>query len=173
MSGPAPRVEGEQRQPGGGQGAATGAVGSLSPALQLALAPRPWRLGVPAARAVSIVVGGAGGALARAGIAKGLPAEAGQWPWATFTVNLAGALLLGWLLTRLTERIALTQHWRTLLGTGLCGALTTFSSFQIDTISLGRDGHVGIAAAYAVSSMVLGMVCAIAGTVVARWGRYG
>jgi fluoride exporter len=123
-------------------------------------------------RVLSILVGGAAGALARAGLAEALPHRGGSWPWATFIVNLAGALFLGWLLTRLAERIAPTRHWRLLLGTGLCGALTTFSTFQIETIRLAKDGYVGVAIAYAVVSIALGMACAVAGTVAARWGRY-
>lgn len=144
-----------------------------SDALAGALAPSPRRLAARELRALSILAGGGLGALARAGIAKGVAGPAGSWPWATFVANLAGALLLGWLLTRLTERIALTQYWRSLLGTGLCGALTTFSSFQVDTITLARDANVGLAVAYAAASTLFGMAAAVAGTVAARWGRYG
>jgi CrcB protein len=123
-------------------------------------------------RVLSILLGGAVGALARAGLGEALPQHGGSWPWATFIVNLAGALILGWLVTRLSERIAPTRYWRTLLGTGFCGALTTFSTFQIETIRLAKDGYIGEAVAYVALSLTLGMVCAIAGTVAARWGRY-
>lgn len=137
------------------------------------------RLGAPGrrvstrpVRTLSIVIGGGSGVLARAGIAQAFPHATGAWPWATFSVNLGGAFLLGWLLTRLTERIAVTQHWRTLLGTGLCGGLTTFSTFQVETIQLARGGHVPLAVMYAALSAVLGLACALGGTVAARWGRY-
>ena len=63
-------------------------------------------------RALSIFLGGAVGALARAGIAKALPHHGGQWPWSTFVVNLAGTLLLAWLTTRLAEHVAPTRYWR-------------------------------------------------------------
>ena len=124
-------------------------------------------------RTISILVGGAGGALARAGIAWALPHHGAQWPWATFIVNLAGALLLGWLTTRLAEHVAPTRFWRLLVGTGFCGALTTFSTFQVDTIRLAKDGHAGVALGYAAASLALGMACAIGGTLLARRRRYG
>jgi CrcB protein len=124
-------------------------------------------------RDAAILAGGATGALARAGVARALPHAAGAWPWATFSVNLAGALLLAWLVTRLDELVAPTRYWRFLLGTGLCGALTTFSTFQVETIGLARDGHAALAAAYGATSLAAGMAVAVAGTVLARRRRYG
>ena len=127
----------------------------------------------PRLRTLAILAGGAAGALARAGVGEALPAHGGQWPWATFTVNVAGALLLAWLTTRLTEMVAPTRYWRFLLGTGFCGALTTFSTFQVETITLARDGSVGLAAGYAAVSLAAGMLVTVAATVVARRRRYG
>jgi CrcB protein len=124
-------------------------------------------------RNVSILAGGATGALARAAVAEALPHAPGAWPWATLSVNLVGALLLAWLVTRLDELVAPTRYWRFLLGTGLCGALTTFSTFQVETIGLARDGHAATAVGYGVTSLAAGMVVAVAGTVVARRRRYG
>jgi CrcB protein len=127
----------------------------------------------PRLRTLAILAGGAAGALARAGVGEALPAHGGQWPWATFTVNVAGALLLAWLTTRLTEMVAPTRYWRFLLGTGFCGALTTFSTFQVETITLARDGSLGLAAGYAAVSLAAGMLVTVAATVVARRRRYG
>ena len=130
------------------------------------------RLSVAHLRLLAILVGGAAGALLRAALAEVLPRRPGEWPWATFIANLAGALLLGWLLTRLAERVAPTRNWRPLLGTGFAGALTTFSTFQVETFDLVRTGHAGVAIAYAVTSVVAGMAVAIAGVMIARWGRH-
>lgn len=130
------------------------------------------RYDVARIRTAAILAGGAAGALARAGVAEALPRQAGQWPWATFIVNLTGAALLGWLLTRLAERVAPGRYWRFLLGTGFCGALTTFSTFQVETFDLLRTGHAGVALAYASTSIAVGMVVAIVGVMVARWGRH-
>ena len=127
----------------------------------------------PRLRTLAILAGGAAGALARAGVGEALPAHGGQWPWATFTVNVAGALLLAWLTTRLTEMVAPTRYWRFFAGTGFCGALTTFSTFQVETITLARDGSLGLAAGYAAASLAAGMLVTVAATVVARRRRYG
>ena len=124
-------------------------------------------------RTISILVGGAVGALARAGVGEALPHAAGTWPWATFSVNVLGALLLAWLTTRLTEIAAPTRYWRPLLGTGACGALTTFSTFQVETISLANDGHAALAAGYAAASIAAGMAVVVGATVLARRRRYG
>ena len=130
------------------------------------------RLSIGQARVAAIMTGGAVGTLARAGLAEALPQRAGQWPWATFVVNLAGALILGWLLTRLAERTAPSRHWRFFAGTGFCGALTTFSTFQIETFEFARDGNVGLAIGYPVVSIVAGMALAVGGVLIARWGRH-
>jgi fluoride exporter len=124
-------------------------------------------------RVLAILVGGAAGALLRAAVGRALPVTPGHWPWATFTVNIAGAIVLAWLTTRLAEMVAPTRYWRLLIGTGFCGALTTFSTFQIETIRLARDGHAALGFAYAVVSMTVGMAAAAGATVVARRHRYG
>jgi fluoride exporter len=124
-------------------------------------------------RVAAILAGGAAGALARAGVATAIPTAPGHWPWATFSVNLAGALILAWLTTRLTEMVAPTLYWRFLLGTGFCGALTTFSTFQVETIKLARHGQPGLAAAYAGASMAGGLAVAVVATLAARRRRYG
>ena len=121
------------------------------------------RWGVERVRAAAIVAGGAAGTLARAAVAEALPHSPGEWPWA----------LLAWWTTRLAEMIAPTRFWRFLLGTGVCGAFTTFSTFQVETIRLARDGGVALAAGYAAASLAAGMALAVAATVLARRHRYG
>jgi fluoride exporter len=122
---------------------------------------------------LAILAGGAVGALARAGVGEALPHGRGDWPWATFLVNLGGAALLAWLTTRLTEMVAPTRYWRLALGTGFCGALTTFSTFQVETIRLADDGFTGVAAGYAAASLAAGLAVAAGATVAARRHRYG
>ena len=132
-----------------------------------------WGLDIRLLRALSIMAGGAAGTLARAGLAEAFPAAAREWPWGTFIANQLGALLLAWLSTELTETIVPTRFWRPLLGTGLCGSLTTFSLFQVETIRIAREGDPALAAAYALISISVGMAAAVAGTVYARRARYG
>ena len=124
-------------------------------------------------RLVAVLTGGALGALARAVTAEALPTRPGDWPWATFSVNLVGALLLAWLTTRLTEMVPPARYVRFLFGTGFCGALTTFSTFQVETIRLAKDGYPVTAFAYAAASLAAGMAVAVAASVVARRRRYG
>jgi CrcB protein len=130
------------------------------------------RLSVGQARIAAIMAGGAIGTLARAGLGEALPQRPGDWPWATFIANLAGAFILGWLLTRLAERTAPSRHWRFFAGTGFCGALTTFSTFQIETFQFVREGHVALAIGYPTASIAAGMTLAVAGVLIARWGRH-
>lgn len=124
------------------------------------------------ARVAAILAGGVLGTLARAGAGQALPVAPGHWPWATFAVNLAGAFILGWLLTRLAERTAPSRYWALFAGTGFCGALTTFSTFQVETFKLAHAGHAGLAVAYPAASIAAGALLAIAGVLAARWGRH-
>ena len=105
---------------------------------------------------LAIAVGGAIGALARAGLAEAVPADDGRWPWATFAVNIAGAALLGYFVTRLQERLPLSAYRRAFLGTGLCGALTTFSTMQVELLEMLDSGRYGLAAAYVGASVATG-----------------
>jgi CrcB protein len=131
------------------------------------------RIGEARLRALAVLSGGAVGTLARVAVAEALPHEPAEWPWATFLVNVAGALVLAWLITRLSELVAPTRYLRLLIGTGFCGALTTFSTLQVETIRLAKDGPLGIAVSYAAASIAVGMLVAIGATLVARRRRYG
>jgi CrcB protein len=75
----------------------------------------------------------------------------------TFAINIAGAALLGYLVTRLQERLPLSAYRRPLLGTGFCGALTTFSTFQFELLRIVDHGRVGLAIAYAGASIAAGL----------------
>ena len=106
----------------------------------------------------AIFAGGFAGAVLRALAEEALPHDAGSWPWATFAVNVFGAVLLGWLVTRLQERLPLSAYRRPLLGTGLCGALTTFSTMQVEILDMLDAGRAGLALGYAAASVVAGVL---------------
>ena len=116
----------------------------------------------------AIFAGGAVGALARAGLAQAVPGGAPGWPWITFAVNVLGAFLLGYFVTRLQERLPLSAYRRPLLGTGFCGALTTFSTVQVELLRMLDVHRYGLAAGYATASVVLGYASVQLATAFAR-----
>lgn len=116
----------------------------------------------------AVFAGGALGALARAGLSQWLPTEPGRWPWATFTVNLVAAFLLGWAVTRLLERLPASNYRRPFLGTGVCGGLSTFSTMQVEIVRLGSGGHLALAVAYLLLSLLCGLVLLHLATALAR-----
>lgn len=115
----------------------------------------------------AIFLGGALGALLRAGLGEAFPAGEGDWPWATFVVNIAGAALLGYWFTILPH----TSYRRPLLTTGFCGALTTFSTVQLELLEMVDAGRVGLAFLYIAVSVAAGLAAAQAATAMARRGE--
>ncbi|MDQ3987866.1 MAG: fluoride efflux transporter CrcB [Actinomycetota bacterium] len=87
-------------------------------------------------------------------------------PWGTFTVNVAGSLILG-VLTGGTAAGAVPGSAIALLGTGLCGALTTYSAFGYETLRLAEDGARVYAALNATLSVAAGVGAAFLGWVLA------
>ncbi|HEX3361083.1 MAG TPA: fluoride efflux transporter CrcB [Solirubrobacterales bacterium] len=119
----------------------------------------------------AIYVGGVVGALARVGLSQALPHGVDAWPWATFIVNMVGAALLGWFVTRLGERLPPSTYRRPFLATGLCGALTTFSTLQLELFKMVDGGYLGLAVAYAAATIAGGFLCVHFGTVATRRAR--
>jgi fluoride exporter len=116
----------------------------------------------------AIFAGGAVGTLARAALESLAVPDPGRWPWPTFTANILGAFLLGYFTTRLLERLPVSGYRRPLLGTGLCGGLTTFSTMQIETLKMIEHHHYGLAAGYTAASVVAGLVAVYAATAMVR-----
>ena len=106
----------------------------------------------------AIFAGGALGALARVWIARHLVSAGDGWPWAIFLINVAGSVLLAYSVTRLQERLPQSTYRRPFLGTGFCGAFTTFSTMELEILTLLRDGRPGLAIGYAAASVVCGYV---------------
>jgi fluoride exporter len=116
----------------------------------------------------AVFAGGALGAVARAALGTLAVADPATWPWPTFTVNIVGAFLVGYFTTRLLERLPLSSYRRPLLGTGLCGGLTTFSTMQLETLKMIEHGHWALATAYTVTSIVLGLLAVQVATAMVR-----
>jgi CrcB protein len=106
----------------------------------------------------AVFAGGALGTAARTGLSLLVAADPGRWPWPTFTVNIVGAFLVGYFTTRLLERLPLSSYRRPLLGTGLCGGLTTFSTMQVETLKMIEYHHYGLAAGYTFASIATALV---------------
>ncbi|WP_330235811.1 fluoride efflux transporter CrcB [Streptomyces sp. NBC_00566] len=94
------------------------------------------------------------------------------FPWGTLTVNVLGCLILG-LLTGAVTAGAASSHVQLLIGTGLCGALTTYSTFSYETLRLTETGSRFLAAANVAASVAAGLGAAFLGTALAEavWGR--
>jgi fluoride exporter len=129
------------------------------------------RLGgrLPSASSVGLVAaGGALGALARVALATWRPAADDAVPWTTLLENLAGAFLLGLVLTVLAERVVSDRWVRLFVCTGTLGAFTTYSTFATELGGRLLDGHVLVAVVYAAASLVGGLALGLAGIRAAR-----
>lgn len=95
---------------------------------------------------LAVAGGGAIGALLRYWVSDHLFVWQGSgFPWATLSVNVFGSLALGVVYVLLTERFDLAPEYRGAIAVGLLGALTTFSTFSLETLRLFEAGQLGIA----------------------------
>ncbi len=115
-----------------------------------------------------IAAGGMLGASARYGVERLIPTTTDDFPWATFWTNMSGSFLLGVLLTTLLERFPPTRLVRPFLATGILGAFTTMSTYQVETALLIKDGHALTGVTYGVGSVIAGLVLAYAGITAGR-----
>lgn len=105
-------------------------------------------------------LGGVLGTLLRYYLGKWVTSKTGtRFPWGTWIINLSGSMLLG-VLSALHTGQAIPEWCWLMLGTGFCGAYTTFSTFGYETITLIGNGLKRQAAVYVLSSVVIGILCA-------------
>jgi fluoride exporter len=119
----------------------------------------------------AIFLGGAAGGLSRAALEHAWPADGRTWPWVTFVANIAGTAILATLFALVRRRPAPPPYLGPLLGIGLCGALTTFSTLQLETVVLVHRGHALLGVGYGAGSIVAGLLTATAISTLAR-GRH-
>ncbi|GII82389.1 putative fluoride ion transporter CrcB 1 [Sphaerisporangium siamense] len=132
------------------------------PAQRAELRRAPWStLGV-------IAAGGVTGTLARYGLGVAFPQPAGAFPWTTLTINTAGSLLIGVLMVAITELWTAPGWVRPLLGVGVLGGFTTFSTFVVDTGRLLAGGQARAAVAYLLVTPVLALAGVWAGSAATR-----
>ncbi|HEU4841497.1 MAG TPA: fluoride efflux transporter CrcB [Ilumatobacteraceae bacterium] len=112
-----------------------------------------------------LAVAGAAGALARYGIGQAVGPR--SFPWATFAINVTGALALGFVLAG-----PIAARWpadiTTAITVGFLGAFTTFSTFAYEATALLRDDRPVAAFTYVASSLVVGLVASALGYVLGR-----
>ena len=112
-----------------------------------------------------VAVGGALGALMRHAVVLGFgPNLLKAFPFATLLVNIVGSFCLG-LLMAVHQQQIIAEHWRLLLGVGLLGAFTTFSTFSVEVVTLMQAGAWGKALLHA----GLNFFCCLVAVLLAFW----
>ncbi len=123
-----------------------------------------------------VALGGGTGAVLRYHLGRivgaAFPAAALAFPYATLVCNVVGSLamglLAGWLARHGADRGIGAEGWQLLLGVGLLGGFTTFSSFSLEMVNLWDRGAPGLAAIYAAVSIVAGVAGLLIGLMVMR-----
>ena len=118
---------------------------------------------------VAVALGGAAGGYLRVGLSL-LPGggSSASWPWITLAVNVAGTFVLALTIELLHVHRRSESLWRPLVAIGFCGALTTFSTLQLEVLRMLRDGHGGLAVAYLGTSVLAGLAAAVTGITLGR-----
>ncbi|MGZ4711762.1 MAG: fluoride efflux transporter CrcB [Acidimicrobiia bacterium] len=122
----------------------------------------------PVRTVAAVAIGGALGTSARYWLGRVAPVAPGTFPTTTLVINLGGSFLLGILLGSIARWRRDDELLRPLLGIGVLGGFTTFSTFAVETVQLGRAHHPLLAAAYVVASIAGGLVAARLGATVLR-----
>ncbi|MEU7810829.1 CrcB family protein [Pseudonocardia sp. NPDC049154] len=116
----------------------------------------------------AVAVGGIAGAEGRYGLGLALPHGPSQWPWSTLPVSISGCVLTGVLMVVITELIDAHPLLRPMLGVGVLGGYTTFSTYTVDVLNLAQAGRWPLALGYGGATPVLAVVAAAAGAALAR-----
>jgi CrcB protein len=117
---------------------------------------------------LAIFAGGFIGAIARGALEQSLKVDADRWPWATFTANIVAALALGYFVARLQERLPPSSYKRAFLATGVCGALSTFSTMMVELLEMIEGAHWMLALGYAAASIACGLAAIFVTTKLVR-----
>jgi CrcB protein len=117
---------------------------------------------------VLVALGGGLGAASRFGVSLAVPARVDGWPWATFSINIAGSFLIGLLAGWLATKGEDGEPWRLFLGVGVLGGFTTFSAYSLETMRMIERSDWAGAAAYALGSVVAGLVAVGIGMALAK-----
>jgi CrcB protein len=116
--------------------------------------PRPF-VSAEFVTLVVIMAGGIIGAVGRYEAGVWWPTRSAGFPWTTLGINLVGSVLLPVVVVLATDVWPRRRLLRPLLGTGIIGGFTTFSTFAVDQERLFEHGHAAIAVAYLAATLVL------------------
>jgi fluoride exporter len=120
-------------------------------------------------RYAMIAAGGAMGAMARYALGGLVQEWAGaRFPYGTFVINISGCLVMGVVMTLLTERGVVHPNWRFLVPVGFIGAYTTFSTFEYETLLAIEQGAWVIGLGNVLASVLLGFASVALGVMATR-----
>ena len=109
----------------------------------------------------AIALGGALGSVARHGMTVYFDdLLSGDFPYGIFIANIVGSAAIGVLFVLILEQGLLLEVWRSLLMVGFLGAITTFSTFSLQTIGLLQEGRLYAATIYTIGSVLLSITAA-------------
>jgi fluoride exporter len=117
-----------------------------------------------------VALGGAIGSVLRwATVALTLQRFGPGFPWGTLTVNVVGSFVIGIVAGLATSAApGISPTMRLFIATGILGGFTTFSSFSLDTVNVGRESGTPLALLYVASSVGIGLAAAAAGIALVR-----
>lgn len=127
----------------------------------------------PLTATVNVALGGAAGAVLRYQLGRTMtgflgPQAMTAFPWATLAVNVLGGLAMGVLAGYLARNGAGGEQWRLLVGVGLLGGFTTFSSFSLELMLLIERGQPAAALSYALISVIASLAGLYLGLIITR-----
>ena len=123
---------------------------------------------VEASVVAAVALGGVVGAIARYEAGLIWPSAPGTFPWTTFGINVLGCALIGILIVLVSEVCTRNRLLRPLLGTGVLGGFTTFSTYAYDIQRLIRTGHAVLAVGYLAGTVAAAVLAVSATTALTR-----
>lgn len=94
--------------------------------------------------------------------------SAGGFPFATFTVNVIGSFIIGWVFGMSLKEGGITWDWKLFLTTGICGGFTTFSALSLEGVALLQQQRYSIFITYFMTSILLGLGAAWLGLLISK-----
>lgn len=112
--------------------------------------------------------GGMIGSMLRYAVSLLIKNPAGNFPLATFSVNILGSFVIGWVFGMSLKTGSINWDWKLFLTTGICGGFTTFSALSIEGVALLQQHRYGIFLTYFISSILLGLAAAWSGLLMGK-----